>query len=588
MAARLAEQLVVDVGDQPDLELLLEVLELRVGLLERRPALDRVGQEAGARGLERPAELLGDLHGGAAQDLGVELVGAALDLLLGLLEERDQLVAVDREAVALGLLRERLVDPGLPVDEGAVDVEGDEVDFLGERHERRCDCDSLPESRPSWTCSSTRASSSSPATASPCRPARRATTVEQAVAAADEIGYPCVVKAQVLIGGRGKAGGIKVAKDRDEAEEHARAILGMDIRGFTVHEVWVEAASDIAAEYYASIVFDRAAKKPLVMLSTQGGMDIEEVAENDPDAIARLHVDPLLGFQDFHARRLAFEAGVDADVVRPVGALLSKLYDAFVAEEAMLVEVNPMIVTSDRKVMALDAKVTLDGNSLFRHPDNAELRDAGGEDPQEQMAKERGLTYVKLDGDIGILGNGAGLVMSTLDVVAQAGGKPANFLDAGGGSKAEAITQAVEVILSDQKVNAVLFNIFGGITRCDEVARGLIEAFDQIKPTVPFVVRLDGTNDEEGRRLLAEADLPNVHTEATMLGRGQARRRAGGRRRTAASPRARPCRPARAPRPSWARPTTERRRVPDGDPRRQRHEALRLRHHRPRGHVPRA
>ena len=343
-------------------------------------------------------------------------------------------------------------------------------------------------------------------------------TVEQAVAAADEIGYPCVIKAQVLIGGRGKAGGIKVAQNRGEAEEHARAILGMDIRGFTVHEVWVEAASDIASEYYASIVFDRAAKKPLVMLSTQGGMDIEEVADNNPDAIARLHVDPLLGFQDFHARRLAFEAGVDADVVRPVGALLAKLYDAFASEEAMLVEVNPMIVTSDRKVMALDAKVTLDGNSLFRHPENAELRDAGGEDPQEQMAKERGLTYVKLDGNVGILGNGAGLVMSTLDVVAQAGGKPANFLDAGGGSKAEAITQAVEVILSDPKVTAVLFNIFGGITRCDEVARGLIEAFDQIKPTVPFVVRLDGTNDKEGRALLAEADLPNVHAEATMLG----------------------------------------------------------------------
>jgi succinyl-CoA synthetase beta subunit len=345
-----------------------------------------------------------------------------------------------------------------------------------------------------------------------------ASTVEQAVAAADEIGYPCVIKAQVLIGGRGKAGGIKVAQDRKEAEEHARAILGMDIRGFTVHEVWVEAASDIAAEYYASIVFDRAAKKPLVMLSTQGGMDIEEVADSNPDAIARLHVDPLLGFQDFHARRLAFEAGIDPDVVRPVGALLNKLYDAFAAEEAMLVEVNPMIVTGDRQVMALDAKVTLDGNSLFRHPENAELRDAGGEDPQEKMAKERGLTYVKLDGNVGILGNGAGLVMSTLDVVAQAGGKPANFLDAGGGSKAEAITQAVEVILSDPKVSAVLFNIFGGITRCDEVARGLIEAFDQIKPEVPFVVRLDGTNDEEGRRLLAEANLPNVHPESTMLG----------------------------------------------------------------------
>ena len=344
-----------------------------------------------------------------------------------------------------------------------------------------------------------------------------ATTVEEAVAAADELGYPGVVKAQVLIGGRGKAGGIKLANDRKEAEEHARAILGMDIRGFTVHRLWVEQASDIAAEYYASIVFDRAAKRPLVMLSTQGGMDIEEVADRAPEAIARLHVDPLLGFQDFHARRLAFEAGVDADVIRPIGALLTKLYDAFVGEEATLVEVNPMIVTGDRRVVALDAKVTLDDSALFRHPENAELRDVSGEDPQEQMARERGLTYVKLDGNVGVLGNGAGLVMSTLDVVALAGGRPANFLDAGGGSKAEAITSAVEVILSNPNVTAVLFNIFGGITRCDEVARGLIEAFRQIEPQVPFVVRLDGTNDVEGRRLLAEADLPNLYTEATML-----------------------------------------------------------------------
>jgi succinyl-CoA synthetase beta subunit len=344
-----------------------------------------------------------------------------------------------------------------------------------------------------------------------------ATSLDEALAAADEIGYPCVVKAQVLIGGRGKAGGIKVVKDRDEARDAAEAILGMDIRGHTVHEVWIEAASDIAEEYYASIVFDRSAKAPLMLLSTQGGMDIEEVAERDPNAIARLHVDPLIGFQGFHGRRLAFEAGVADDVVRPIGALLQKLYDAFVAEEAMLVEVNPLVVLSDRSVKALDAKVTLDGNSLYRHPDNAALRNPGAEDPQEQMAKERGLTYVKLDGDIGILGNGAGLVMSTLDVVSQAGGAPANFLDAGGGSKAEAITSAVEVILSDPKVKAVLFNIFGGITRCDEIARGLIEAFNQINPQVPFVVRLDGTNDKEGRELLAEANLPNVHMATTML-----------------------------------------------------------------------
>jgi succinyl-CoA synthetase beta subunit len=344
-----------------------------------------------------------------------------------------------------------------------------------------------------------------------------ATNVDDAVAAAERLGFPVVIKAQVKIGGRGKAGGIKLANDAGEAREHATAILGMDIRGFTVHEVWVEEASDIAAEYYASIVFDRSAKAPMFMLSTQGGMDIEEVAERDPNAIAKLHVDPLLGYQDFHGRQLAFQAGVDADVVRPIGAMLGKLYDAFIAEEATLVEVNPLIITGDRKVMALDAKVTLDDNALFRHAENADLRDVSAEDPQERMAHERGLTYVKLDGNVGILGNGAGLVMSTLDVVTLVGGQPANFLDAGGGASAEEITSAVEVILSNDKVTAVLFNIFGGITRCDEVARGLIEAFDQIKPTVPFVVRLDGTNDVEGRELLAQADLPNVHTEATML-----------------------------------------------------------------------
>jgi len=345
------------------------------------------------------------------------------------------------------------------------------------------------------------------------RPAR---SVDEAVAAGDEIGFPCVVKAQVKIGGRGKAGGIKIAETGAELRDYASAILGMDIKGFRVGELWIERASDIEAELYAAVVFDRSAKAPLVMFSTRGGMDIEAVADESPGAIATLHVDPLLGFQDFHGRRLAFEGGVDADLVRPVGAFLARLYEVFVAEEAMLVEVNPMIVTPERAVAALDAKVTLDDNALFRHPENAGLRDPSAEDPQEQMAHERGLTYVKLDGDIGILGNGAGLVMSTLDVVAQYGGAPANFLDAGGGSKADAITSAVEVILSDEKVKAVLFNIFGGITRCDEVAKGLIEAFARISPTVPFVVRLDGTNDVEGRRILADAALPNVHLATTM------------------------------------------------------------------------
>ncbi len=346
---------------------------------------------------------------------------------------------------------------------------------------------------------------------------RPAQTVVEAVEAAEELGYPVVTKAQVLIGGRGKAGGIKVANDRDEARRHAEAILGMDIRGFTVHELYVEKGSRIAEEYYAAILIDRGAKAPMAMLSRMGGMDVEEIAERDPAAIARIHIDPLVGFQDFHGRRLAFEAGIAADVIRPTGALLARLYEAFVAEDAMLVEVNPLLVTEAREVVALDAKVTVDGNALYRHPRTAALRNPGADDEQEQMARERDLTYVKLDGNIGILGNGAGLVMSTLDVVAQAGGRPANFLDAGGGSRAEAIVDAVEVIVSDDRVDAVLFNIFGGITRCDEVANGLVTAFGQIDVTVPFVVRLDGTNDEEGRRVLGEAELPNVQVEKTML-----------------------------------------------------------------------
>jgi succinyl-CoA synthetase beta subunit len=347
---------------------------------------------------------------------------------------------------------------------------------------------------------------------------RPASTVAEAVEAGEDLGYPVVVKAQVLIGGRGKAGGIKLAGDRPELETHAGAILGMDIRGFTVHELYVERASDIAEEYYAAIVFDRSAKAPMAMLSTRGGMDIEAVADEDPTAIAVLHIDPLIGFGDFQARRLCFEAGIARDVLGQVGTMMAKLYETFVAEDAMLVEVNPLLVTGERQVVALDAKVTVDGNALYRHPETAGLRNAGAEDPQEMMARQKGLTFVALDGNIGILGNGAGLVMSTLDVVAQAGGRPANFLDAGGGSKAEAIVDAVEVILSNPRVEAVLFNIFGGITRCDEVARGLVTAFGQIDVKVPFVVRLDGTNDQEGRAILADAALPSVWIEQTMLG----------------------------------------------------------------------
>src|SRR4029079_198901 len=255
---------------------------------------------------------------------------------------------------------------------------------------------------------------------------RPATSVQEAVEAAEELGYPVVLKAQVLIGGRGKAGGIKLGNDRSEAEEHANAILGMDIKGFTVHELYIEKASDIDEEYYAAILLDRSAKKPLAMLSRMGGMDVEEIAERDPDAIVRIHVDPLIGFQAYHGRRLAFEAGIAEDVVRPVGALLAKLYHNVGAEGGTLVEVNPLLITKSREVVALDSKFSVDGNALSRHPETAAFRNPAADDAQKQISHERGLTYVTLDGDIGILGNGAGLVMSTLDVVAQQGGTPAN------------------------------------------------------------------------------------------------------------------------------------------------------------------
>ena len=347
---------------------------------------------------------------------------------------------------------------------------------------------------------------------------RHATTVDDAVAAGGEIGYPCVVKAQVRIGGRGKAGGIKVAKDEAEVRAHSEAILGLDIRGFTVNDLWIEEASEIDAEYYASIILDRSAKKLLAIVSRMGGMDIEEVAESDPDALVRRHIQPGEEMTLELAREIAVDAGIDDDVTDQVAEVLVKLAKIAVAEDATLLEINPLIVTTDRKVVVLDSKATIDGNSLFRHPEVAELSDASAEDPQEAMAKEKGLTYVKLGGNIGILGNGAGLCMSTLDVVAQAGGEPANFLDAGGGSKAEAIIDSLEVITSDPKVTAVLFNIFGGITRCDEVAKGIVEASREMDLEIPLVVRLDGTNQEEGLAILAESGLDNLHQEKTMLG----------------------------------------------------------------------
>jgi succinyl-CoA synthetase beta subunit len=350
-----------------------------------------------------------------------------------------------------------------------------------------------------------------------------ASTPEEAVAAAERIGFPVAVKAQVLIGGRGKAGGIKIAANAGEAREHAEAILGMDIRGprgegpFKVHQVWIEGGSDIAAEYYASIILDRGEKKLLAMVSAKGGMDIEAVAEEDPAALVKRHIDPTSEFDAAAARPIVDDAGLDEDVRDKAAEVLARLAEVATTEDATLIEVNPLIVTEDRDVVALDAKVTIDGNALFRHEDLAEIADSSADDPQEAMAKEKGLTYVKLPGNIGVLGNGAGLCMATLDVVAQAGGEPANFLDAGGGSKAEAIVDALEVITSDEKVTAVLFNIFGGITRCDEIAKGIVEASQRIELKVPLVVRLDGTNSEEGLKILAEADLPNLHQEKTML-----------------------------------------------------------------------
>jgi succinyl-CoA synthetase beta subunit len=341
-------------------------------------------------------------------------------------------------------------------------------------------------------------------------------TVQDAVRAANEIGYPVVVKAQVLIGGRGKAGGVKLAADEQQAREHASRILGLDIRGHIVHTLWIEHASQIASEYYASVLLDRSAKAPLVIFSVEGGVEIEQVAEENPHKLVRHHVDALAGLSREEAVQVATDGGADADVIDGVADALMALYEVWQQEDATLAEINPLIVTPDREVKALDAKVSLDGNALFRHPENQSLSDSENEDPIERNAKEEGVQYVKLDGDIGILGNGAGLVMSTLDVVAQAGGSPANFLDAGGGSDAEKIKQAVALILANDAVKAVLFNIFGGITRGDEVARGLIAAFAEIKPSVPFVVRLDGTNDVEGRELLQRAALPNVYAARTM------------------------------------------------------------------------
>ena len=344
-----------------------------------------------------------------------------------------------------------------------------------------------------------------------------AETPEEARQAAESFGGTVAVKAQVLTGGRGKAGGIKVVNRPEEAESAAEQILGMDIRGHTVRRVLVEAGADIQTEMYLSVTVDRAAKRPLILFSTEGGVDIEEVAERNPEAIVRIYVDPLLGLLPYQVRELTFSAGLEGDVAKGVGRTLSNLYRAFSESDASLVEINPLVVTSDGRVLALDAKVTVDNSSLFRHRDIADLHDVDAADPEEQRALEASLQYVKLDGDVGILGNGAGLVMSTLDVVAQAGGEPANFCDVGGGANAEMISEALDIVTANKQVKSVLFNIFGGITRGDEVARGLLEALERSEIDLPIVVRLDGTNAEEGRQILAQNTPENVFAEETML-----------------------------------------------------------------------
>jgi succinyl-CoA synthetase beta subunit len=348
---------------------------------------------------------------------------------------------------------------------------------------------------------------------------RVAWSPEEAAAVAAELGGTVAVKAQVQIGGRGKAGGIKLAADPAEARAHAERIIGMDIRGHTVRRVLVEEASDIAAEYYVAILHDRASKGFLAMASAEGGVDIEEVAATRPEAIVKVPVNPLVGLRSYHVNQLVYGAAFDERARKGAAELLARLYDVLVAADCMLVEVNPLVLTGGGQVVALDGKVSLDDSALPRHPDLEELRDTFAVDPQEQAAKERGLNYIKLDGYVGIIGNGAGLVMSTLDVVAQAGGKAANFLDVGGGASAETMTDGLEVILSDGKVRSVLVNIFGGITRGDLVAQGILDALDRLgdKVQVPLVVRLDGTNAAEGRSLLAGSPSDKVIPAATML-----------------------------------------------------------------------
>ena len=337
----------------------------------------------------------------------------------------------------------------------------------------------------------------------PVPESRLASTVDEALAAVDEIGYPAAIKAQVHVGGRGKAGGIEIATDREEAADYAEAILGMDLKGYTVEEVLVESGVDFVDELYVGVTMDRGAGEPVLMVSTEGGVDIEEVAEMTPDAIAREHVDPAFGLHPYQARKVVYEAGVDGDVALEVASILSTLYELYASNDASEIEVNPVMITSDRDVVAADAVMNVDEDALFRQPDLADLAEASYEDDLERKAGEYGFDYVRLAGNVGIIGNGAGLVMTTLDLVDHYGGEPANFLDIGGGAKAERVANALDMVFADPNVDSVAFNIFGGITRGDEVAKGINEALGQFEAIPkPVVVRLAGTNADEGMAIL--------------------------------------------------------------------------------------
>lgn len=341
---------------------------------------------------------------------------------------------------------------------------------------------------------------------------RVAATASEARQIAEELGGRVVIKAQVLVGGRGKAGGVKLAKDPDEAEQLATRILGMEIKGLPVRKVLVDEGAAIDQEIYFSITNDRSAKKPVMMASASGGTDIEEVAATAPEKIVKIHIDPLLGLRDYQARDIAASIDLPREYWKDFGAIANGLWKAYSQNDATLAEINPLVITKDKRLLALDGKMLIDDNALFRHSDLAEMRDIDEEAPEETEARKYGLSFIKLEGNIGCMVNGAGLAMTSMDIVKLFGGEPANFLDIGGGAGAEKVAAAMRIILSDANVKAVLFNIFGGITRCDEVARGILTAMKEVRPTVPMVVRLVGTNAEEGRQLLADAHMITAET----------------------------------------------------------------------------